>query len=134
MKVKVLLALLLFITSININAQEKNSDCNFEYAVEVKMDENSIYSAVFNWDISKIKDLATEITIEILPIKDCFNEEKATRFRETFLIDLKSNELSGKKLVETNLKQLASKCFNWRVIIKSDDCVEKSDWNYYSFL
>ncbi|WP_339888134.1 hypothetical protein [uncultured Flavobacterium sp.] len=133
MKVKVLLALLLFITSISIKAQETKSSCDFEYSIDIKSTENK-GSAIFNWDISKNKDKTIEVIVEIVPIKDCYNNEKATRYRETVFFNLKSIELIDKNSIETNTDKLRSKCFKWRVVIKSDVCTKKYDWNYYSLL
>lgn len=137
MKVKVLLALLLFITSINIKAQKTKSSCSFEYSiVSEKNPEGLDYEdrfVNFKWDISKMSP-SDEVSIEIVKIYDCFTGINGIQTEAYTLLNLKNKNLINKNSFEIKHVDILAKCFKWRVVLKSDTCLEQTDWNYYSYL
>lgn len=137
MKVKILLTLLLFITSISIKAQETKSSCNFKYSILAEKNSDGLeYEdrfVNFKWDISKLF-VSDEASIEIVKIFDCFTGINGTQTQAYTLLNLKNKDLINKNSFEIKHVDMLAKCFKWRVIIKSDKCSEQSDWNYHTFL
>jgi hypothetical protein len=137
MKVKILLTLLLFITSISIKAQETKSSCNFKYSILAEKNSDGLeYEdrfVNFKWDLSKLS-VSDEASIEIVKIFDCFIGIDGKQTELYTFINLKSEGLKTNNSNKIMLTEMLAKCFKWRVIIKSDKCTEQSDWNYYSFL
>lgn len=137
MKVKLFLAFMLCSLSLGLKAQETKSSCNFEYKINAEKNpegleyENRFVN--FNWDISKIPT-DDSISIEIVKIFDCFTGVGGTQTQEYKILNLKSNDLLGKKSFKIMHVDMVAKCFKWRVILKSNTCLEQTDWNYYTFL
>ncbi|EMY3477147.1 hypothetical protein AAIP31_000335 [Flavobacterium psychrophilum] len=125
----------IFMISQFIYSQE-NTNCNVKYKTEVteytKQDVYTDKFALVNWDFSDVKEAA--IKIEIVPILDCFNKEKAIEYKDPFFISIGNTEngVTGSKvLIHT---EMMSKCFKWRVIITKTNCEKTSDWQYYYFI
>jgi hypothetical protein len=121
------------------NAQEQNSNCDFNYQINISPTKSdlleSLQEAQMNWDFSKVKlNKDSVITIEVLPIFDCFNGQNASDFKEIIIIKSSDSKFKSKGGYLFKHLDLMSKCFKWRVIIKSSNCEEISDWKYYSFL
>ncbi|WP_339838021.1 hypothetical protein [uncultured Flavobacterium sp.] len=137
MKVKVLLTLLLFITSISIKAQESKSKCDFEYSVRGEKSQEGLNFedrfVNFKWEVSKLSQ-KVEISIEVVKIFDCFNAIEGKQLDSYIFINLKDEELLNKNSFKILHTTMVAKCFKWRVIVKSDSCTDQTDWNYYSFL
>ena len=137
MKVKLFLAFMLCSLSIGLNAQETKSSCNFEYKINAEKNPegyNQLGGLVnFKWDISRIATNDT-ISIEIVKIYDCFEGIKGTQTEIYTLLDLKSEDLINKNSLKIKHIDMIAKCFKWRVVIKSDTCLEQTNWNYYSFI
>ena len=137
MKVKLLLALMLFTMSITLKAQETKSTCNFEYSVEAQKNpegldyENRFVN--FKWDISELSS-DESVSIEIVKIFDCFSGIDGTQTEVYTLLNLKSKDLINKNSLKIKHVEMIAKCFKWRVVLKSDSCLEEKDWNYYSFI
>ena len=124
-----------FMISQFIYSQE-NIDCNVNYKAEIvecpKETTNAEKYAIVNWDFSEVKDAS--IKIEIIPILDCFNKEKATRYKDVIFLNIGSDEngiVGSKKLIHT---EMMSKCFKWRVIVTKTNCEKISDWQYHYFI
>ena len=120
------------------NAQAQDSNCNFNYQISISPTKSnlleSLQDAQMNWDFSKLKlskDLT--VTIEVVPVLDCFNGEKASDFMETILISSNDSGFKNKGSFLFKHEDVMSKCFKWRVIVKSKSCTETSNWNYFSF-
>lgn len=137
MKVKLLLALLLVITSFSLNAQESTSTCEFEYSVRAEKSQEGLKFedkfVNFKWDISKLSQ-NDEISIEVVKIFDCFNAIEGNQVDTYTFLNLKNEELLNKNSFKILHITMVAKCFKWRVIVKSDSCTKQTDWNYYSFL
>lgn len=137
MRVKLLLALMLYAFSLSLKAQETKSSCNFEYKIEAeRFPEDLDYEerfVNFTWDISKLSQ-NDSVSIEIVKIYDCFIGIEGNQTEPYILLDLKSKDLSNKTYFKINHTEMIAKCFKWRVILKSDNCLEENDWNYYSFV
>ncbi|CAM3774179.1 hypothetical protein FLGE108171_14550 [Flavobacterium gelidilacus] len=137
MKVKILLALLLFITSININAQETELVCDFEYFIQAKEFIEELNPEVkivnFKWDFSKLS-ASDQVSLEIIKIYDCSAGLDAIQTLKYEIINLKSKDFIDLKELKIKHIDMMAKCFKWRVIVKSEKCLKQSDWNYYSFL
>ena len=137
MKVKLLFALAFCFLSICLTAQENKSSCNFEYSVKAeKSPEGLEYEdrfVNFKWDISKLSS-NDEISIEIVKIFDCFKGIDGSQSETYTLLNLKSEDLLDENSFKVKHVEMIAKCFKWRVILKSNSCLEQTDWNYYSFL
>lgn len=137
MKVKILLAALLFITSITIKAQEAKSTCDFEYSIKAEKfieksnPEDKIVN--FKWDFSKFS-ASDQVSLEIIKIYDCSAGLDGIQTLKYEIINLKSKDFIDLKVLKIKHIDMMAKCFKWRVIVKSEKCLKKSDWNYYSFL
>jgi hypothetical protein len=131
---------MLFVLSAFLsNSQEQNSNCDFNYQINVSPAKSdlleSLQEAQMKWDFSKLKlnkDLT--VTIEVVPIFDCFNGETATDFKETIIISSDKSDFKSKGSFLFNLDNMMAKCFKWRVIVKSKSCTEASNWKHFSYL
>lgn len=130
---------LFLLLSTNSIAQMHHTLCGLDYEIKVSSVESdvlpSLQEAQMNWDFSKFKlskDLT--VTIEVVSIFDCFNGEKAIDFKETIRISSNDPKFNKSGVFLFNLDNMMTKCFKWRVIVKSKDCIESSNWNQFSFL
>lgn len=132
---KKILLLAMFLLSFFSNGQESNLDCVFVYELKASIEGTTFLdtSVKFDWDFSKLDIKEDEVTIEIIPILDCFNNDSASDFRETIFI--KSNEKGFKTKGSKSIKHLdmMAKCFKYRMQIVNSDCVETSEWEFVSF-
>ena len=126
---------LLFMISHFIYSQE-NIDCNVNYKTDIvecpKETTNAEKYVIVNWDFSEVKDAS--IKIEIVPILDCFNKEKAVAYKDVIFLNIGNDEngiTGSKKLIHT---EMMSKCFKWRVIVTKTNCEKISDWQYHYFI
>lgn len=137
MNTKVLLALLLVSFTITSNAQETKSSCNFDYSIQANKNPDGLnYEdryVNFRWNISKIAS-NDEISIEIIKIYDCFKAIEGNQLESYIFLHLKKEDFKDKNSFKIMHTDMLAKCFKWRVILKSDTCIEQSNWNYYSFL
>jgi len=123
----------------NLKAQMSNTLCGFNYEINVSPVESELLSSIqeaqMSWDFSNINfNKKLIVTIEIIPIYDCFNNESAVDFKETIRIssnDTKFNKSGGFLFKHIDMM---TKCFKWRVIMNSVHCVETSNWQYFSYL
>lgn len=134
-----LLLLFLIFSSISFSQNNQN-DCSFDYKLELKGKEaNDNLSSpkeafvTFNWDFSTLNFDSEKVTIEIVPVLDCFNEDKATLFTDSFFIKSSDEDFQTKGQKQIKHLELKAKCFRYRVIISNSDCKETSDWKYYSY-
>ncbi|WP_300568026.1 hypothetical protein [Flavobacterium sp.] len=119
-----------------MKAQSVASTCNFEYKLQtiscpVETSVGELF-ATLNWDFSTIKK--GTIKIEVVPIKDCNKSTNAQFFKDKITLNIDGNEY---KKVDTKVYKhtdLMAKCFKWRVVINTNDCEKKSDWQFYSFI
>ena len=92
--------------------------------------------ANIKWDNSLVnKDTSlNKIYLEISPIMDCFNNLDAKDLKKTIFIDLKSE--STKRINNHMLthKDLASKCFKWRIRFVGKQGNQMTSWNYHLFI
>ena len=115
---------------------QENTNCNANYKAEItEYKKENTYSdkfAIVNWDFSEVKHAS--IKIEIVPISDCFNKEKAVAYIDTIFLNIGNaeNGITGSKILSH--LEMMSKCFKWRVIITKKDCEKISDWQYHYFI
>ena len=135
MKFIYLKIIFVFMISQFIYSQE-NIDCIVNYKAEIvecpKETTNAEKYAIVNWDFSEVKDAT--IKIEIIPILDCFNKEKAVAYKDVFFLNIGNDEngiTGSKKLIHV---EMMSKCFKWRVIFTKTNCEKISDWQYHYFI
>ncbi|WP_445717794.1 hypothetical protein [Flavobacterium sp.] len=136
---KCFLAMLFVLSTFWSNAQAQDSNCNFNYQISISPTKSnlleSLQDAQMNWDFSKLKlnkDLS--VTIEVVSIFDCFNGEKATDLKDAMVINSNDSGFKSKGTFTFKLEDIIAKCFKWRVIVKSKNCTEISNWNQFSFL
>lgn len=134
--------LLLFFLTFGLTSfsQSNTNQCNFSFKLEVKgQDSNSNLAnpkqayATFEWDFTTLNLVSDKVTIEIVPILDCFNEDKATLFTDSFFIKNSDKDFQTKGQKQIKHLDLKAKCFRYRVIISNSNCKETSDWKYYSY-
>lgn len=136
---KCLLTMFFVLSAFLIEAQTTKNNCEFNYQIDVLPAQSDVLSSLqegqMSWDFSKIKlNKDSVITIEVLPIFDCFNGQNASDFKEIIIIKSSDSKFKSKGGYLFKHLDLMSKCFKWRVLIKSSNCEEISDWKYYSFL
>jgi hypothetical protein len=91
-----------------------------------------INNASLAWDFSELESSATDVSIEVVTILDCFNGVQAAEFKDQFTILSKGN-FSLKGSSQLNHLELMAKCFKWR-LVKNDSETVVSDWFYFSFV
>jgi len=136
---KYFLTMFFVLSAFLSNAQEQNSNCDFNYQINISPAKSdlleSLQEAQMKWDFSKLKlNKDISVTIEVVPILDCFNNESATDFKETIFISSSQPEFKNKGSFLFKLDDMMSKCFKWRVIVKSKSCTETSNWKHFSYL
>ena len=81
------------------NAQNELSKCKFNYELELEKKlenkQKNIYNAVFKWDFSKLNS-NINISLEIVPIKDCMNDINSQNNKETVNLILNQRTASLK--------------------------------------
>lgn len=130
-----LLMLFIFAVPNFITAQENNTACNLNYKIGVTPDAeistNDII-AVMKWDFSDAIKSAKSITVELVPIEDCFRKEDAKEFKKSILYTItKENAKDFKKI---KLLEINSKCFKWRVTVVTATCEKATNYSYYNFV
>lgn len=123
--------------SFNVNAQNTENPCNFQFSTEVVKcgDEvaNHLRFATLKWDFTDVSTAQATTKIEIVPILDCWEEINGKQFRDMVTIDIDAAHLKGQ--TEITLRNLTAKCFKWRTVITSQGgCVTETIWKYHSFL
>lgn len=132
MKIKLILGILLLTASF-ARAQQDPAPCQQTFKAEVKQgtDPARSYYAVLNWDFTNVDVEANEVSIEVLPIKDCHKGTEALRFRDASMVRVNSSNQKG--VADLTLDAMGVKCFKWRVVI-TGVCPSTSDWSYHSYL
>lgn len=129
--------LMLFILAVpsSITAQEISKVCNLNYKLAVVADKKTAsneFIALMNWDFTEAMKSAKSITVEIVPINDCYLKEQATDFKKSILYTI--NKQNVKSVTKLALLDLNSKCFKYRVSVVASNCEKTTEWNYYNFV
>jgi len=120
------------------NAQNELSKCKFNYELElekkIENKQKNIYNAVFKWDFSKLNS-NTNISLEIVPIKDCMTDIYSQNNKETVILSNTDEKFKLKDTWEFGIADLQTKCFKWRLIIsdKNISCKEITEWQFVTF-
>lgn len=134
-KILLIFAVMSLITANGQKIEKKNIyDYKLNFVKSPTVISNNDFLARAEWDFSKLDLGNSTIKIEVISIKDCYNNDNATRFKDeiSILIDGKSNKIQGFK--DFSHLSLMTKCFKWRVVINGKKGNEVSDWNFYSFI
>lgn len=122
--------------SFNINAQNVENPCNFQFSTDVvKCEENvpvHLKFATVKWDFDHVSTAQANAKIEIVPILDCWEEVNGAQTKDMIAIVVDASHLKGQ--TEVKLTQLSAKCFKWRTVITTPDCTTQTDWKYHSFI
>jgi len=134
---KYLLLLILFL-SFSVFSQEKTTNCKFEFDLKLKGSEDNLAnpkeaSVDLNWDFSKLNLNKTKVTIEIVPVLDCFNDLNASNLKDVITVEVSSKEFKSKDSKNIKHLDLMAKCFKYRVVLASSDCNDTTDWKFYSY-
>lgn len=127
--------LLILIIPVFVVAQKSSNNCEFNFeiaAVSANKIGASDLIAEINWDFNEILKTSKSIVVEVVPIIDCFKKEDASDFKKTILY--KINSQNAKSTVEISHLNLMTKCFKFRVILKTVSCEKTTDWTYYNFV
>ncbi|GLB49923.1 hypothetical protein [Neptunitalea lumnitzerae] len=131
---KILLFLPVLFFCIQGFSQKSNDGCTFDYNLEVTKRDDFMttrdLTATFKWDFTKLNWEASDVKIEVIPIKDCMNEIQGTEFKDGFRIVLK--EATGSQ--ELSHRAMGTKCFKWRLVVSSEGCEKTYSWTYFSFV
>lgn len=128
---------MLFILAVpsTMNAQETANPCGLNYkiavAADTKISTNDII-AVMNWDFTEAIKSAKSIKVELVPINDTFNKEKAVDFKESIFYTI--TKKNAKLTSEISHVSLMAKSFKFRVVLVTSNCEKTSDWIYYYFI
>jgi len=76
----------------------------------------------------------SKIYLEIVPIMDCWNNVNATDLKKTIFIDLKNESVKKVNNHMITHKNLASKCFKWRIRFVGKQGNQMTSWNYHLFI
>lgn len=92
--------------------------------------------ANLKWDAGLInkETSLSKIYLEIVPIMDCWNNVNATDLKKTIFIDLKSESVKKVNNHMITHKNLASKCFKWRIRFVGKQGNQMTSWNYHLFI
>lgn len=92
-----------------------------------------INNAKISWDFSSLDLTNKTVSIEVVTIYDCFNEENASDFKETISVLNKENftKQGSRDLIHV---ELMAKCLKWRLVLVENNQTKVSDWSYFSFL
>lgn len=134
---KYLLLLSLFFGLLGFS-QEKSTNCQFEYDLvltNTKKDINKAHdtSVTLNWNFSKLNLKDTKVKIEVAPNLDCLNQSGVSQLKESIFFDINSKEFKPKDTKSINHLDIMAKCFRYRVIFSSNNCIETTEWQDYSF-
>jgi hypothetical protein len=126
--------------------------CNFSYAQTkskfnlenfkinlVESSPSTSYSNTFaklNWDHNLVNKNTSlnKIYLEIVPIMDCWNNLNAKDLKKTIFVELKSESAKNISNYMITHKDLASKCFKWRIRFVSKQENQMTSWNYHLFI
>lgn len=88
------------------------------------------------WDVSLVnkETSLSKIYLEIVPIMDCWNNVNATDLKKTIFIDLKNESVKNVNNHMITHKNLASKCFKWRIRFVGKQGNQMTSWNYHLFI
>lgn len=128
---------MLFILAVpsTITAQEISKACNLNYKIGVAPD-NKISSndiiAIMDWDFTEAIKSAKSIKVEVVPINDSYNKEKAIDFKQSVFYDI--NKKNAKFTSEISHINMMAKSFRFRVVLITSNCEKTSDWTYCNFV
>lgn len=117
-----------------MSVAQATSNCDNSFTITAVPGEEaspSMKSAKIQYDFSKLESSA-QVTLEIAPLYDCWEEQKAVRFREVVVHPISKNEPKGSKTFYIN--SLNAKCFKWRVVIKKNGCTEETPWAFQALI
>jgi hypothetical protein len=131
-----LLFLILFCCSYFSFAQEVtiSMDCydsfKFEYNFLKEFNKTPKETTIFIAAKNNLDILSQPtLQIEVQPMNDCMSDLNGELYGETIKIKLNKEN----KYFEVKFTNIKRKCFKWRLISTSTNCIAKSDWNFVIF-
>lgn len=122
--------------SFNVQAQNVENPCNFEFSTDVVKCDETIPAhqkfATVRWDFTHISVSQAIAKIEIVPILDCWEEVNGSQTKDVITISIDAAHLKGQTEVKHN--QMSAKCFKWRTVITTPGCTTQTDWKFHSFI
>ena len=132
---KCLVSALLLVAGISGMAQTATSDCKNVFSISSKENaeaEAYLSSASIEYDFAAITDPSAKISIEIVPIRDCWEAVNGTQLLPVKVIGIASSALKGSTSVKLN--EITAKCFKYRVVIDRTDCRQETEWKFQSII
>lgn len=121
--------------SFNVQAQNVENPCNFTYSVDVVKNSGTTpeqqFSATMSWDFSGV-GASADIAVEIMPIRDCWNELSGTQFGTPQTIRVDATRKGSTQL--SAVSGMRAKCFKWRSVIVGSGCSQTSEWKYFEII
>lgn len=134
---KILLFSVVLLFQLGFSQTNLETNSSFFKAIKIeKIEDNKfdfINNAKISWDFSSSNLKGKQVSIEVVTIYDCFNGKNASDFKSQFSI-LNKDNFTVKGNSQLIHLELMAKCFKWRVVVKSTNEVQTSDWSYFSFL
>ena len=128
------LLLLIFTSSSFAQKIAVEIDCyekfNFEYEFLKEFDKMPKETTAFILAKNNLDVLAQPtLQIEVQPMNDCMSDLAGELYGETVKIKLNKEQ----KYFEVKFTNIKRKCFKWRLISTSTNCIATSDWNFVTF-
>ena len=117
------------------------SDCGLELTIASKVGQpNASEFAVIEFSIANLSPLksSTKVFLEIQPLTDCFNGENGEKFGNIIRVEVTDNVKQANE-VRTAFNLVQRKCFNWRVVVSSQNTssetsTSQTNWKYSPFV
>lgn len=128
--------LTVFCVSIGAMAQaQTSSDCHHKFTASSKMGEEAsprLKSAIVEYDFSELSGKGAVISLEVIPIMDCWNEVGGEQLKDKNVIRVEESGLKGSATFR--VVEMAAKCFKWRFVIDAEGCHEETAWTFQSII
>ena len=113
--------------TISLNCYQ---DFKFEYNLVKEFDKSPKETTAFIIAKNNFQELAQPtLQIEIQPLNDCMSDLAGVEYGDIIKVNYNPQE----KYFEVKFTSVKRKCFKWRLISSSTDCVTNSEWNFILF-
>lgn len=105
-------------------------DFKFQYNLVKEFEKSPKETTAFIIAKNNFQELSQpSLQIEVQPMNDCMSDLAGIEYGE--VVKVRYN--TEKKCFEVKFTEIQRKCFKWRLISTSSNCVAKSDWNFVIF-
>lgn len=118
-----------------VSRSQGRSDCHNEFTTSaVAGNEEAVFtrSVTITYDFSSVSGKNAKISLEVVPVKDCWNEAGSKRFGEAKIFELEETAFKGSRQLTHGA--LKAKCFKWRFVIDRPGCREETPWTFQALI